>query len=147
MRTFSHFITLSGLSFLLAACQTTPDVTKPPPLSAMQREAMQTKEVPGDFETVFAATLSVLQDEGWQIDAVERESGVIQASSLKRQALWGPESDWLYEQTSYRTSMISVPWTRWERLTARVEPWKEGTVRVRITIVKCGSCGGSITYM
>ena len=54
---------------------------------------MQTRELSGDFATAFSATLSVLQDEGWQIDVVDKESGIIQASSLKRQDSIGPAED------------------------------------------------------
>ena len=122
----------------------------PVPLSAMQREYMQTKEIEGDFDTVFGSVLSVLQDEGWQIEAVDKSAGIIQASSLKRQELVGPSDDWRSpndpvikeirksaKQATHRDLPVST-WTRWEQLTARVEPWGQNTVRARITIVKCG---------
>jgi len=121
----------------------------PPPLSSQQRAAMQTRELNGDFATAFSATLSVLQDEGWQIDVVDKESGIIQASSLKRQDSIGPAEDWSAEQdAAYRDNLIkkvrktetALPeWTRWEQLTAHIEPWGKKTVRHRITITKCGS--------
>jgi len=122
----------------------------PPPLSAMQREYMQTKELSGDFETVFGSVLSVLQDEGWQIEAVDKSAGLIQASSLKRQALIGPSDDWRgandprireIKQEAAKAENQGLPvrtWTRWEQLTARIEPWGDNTVRTRISIVKCG---------
>jgi hypothetical protein len=121
----------------------------PPPLSSQQRAAMQTKELQGDYRTAFAATISVLQDEGWQIDVVDRESGIIQASSLKRQDVIGPAEDWLAEQDKqYRDKLIKkakdsssgLPeWTRWEQLTAHIEPWGKTTVRQRISITRFGS--------
>ncbi len=121
----------------------------PPPLSSQQRSAMQTKELKGGFPTVFAATISVLQDEGWQLDVIDRESGIIQASSLKRQDVIGPAEDWYIDQDEqYRDKLIKqakksesgVPeWTRWERLTAHIEQWEKHTVRERITIIKFGS--------
>ena len=127
----------------------------PPPLSSQQRGAMQTKELNGDFTTAFSAALSVLQDEGWQIDVVDKASGIIQASSLKRQDSIGPAEDWYAEQdTAYRDSIVkkakkaetAIPeWTRWERLTAHIEQWGKKTVRVRLTIIKCGSLSSS-TY-
>jgi hypothetical protein len=121
----------------------------PPPLSSQQRAAMQTRELSGTFATAFSATLSVLQDEGWEIDVVDKESGIIQASSLKRQDTIGPAEDWYAEQNAdYRDNLLknarksetALPeWTRWERLTAHIEPWGKNTVRHRITITKCGS--------
>jgi hypothetical protein len=121
----------------------------PPPLSSQQRAAMQTRELSGNFATAFSATLSVLQDEGWQIDVVDKESGIIQASSLRRQDTIGPGEDWYAEQESaYRDNLVksarknetAIPeWTRWERLTAHIEPWGKNTVRHRITITKSGS--------
>jgi len=121
----------------------------PPPLSSQQRAAMQTRELSGNFATAFSATLSVLQDEGWQIDVVDKESGIIQASSLKRQDTIGPGEDWYAEQESaYRDNLVkssrksetAIPeWTRWERLTAHIEPWGKKTTRLRLTIIKCGS--------
>jgi hypothetical protein len=123
----------------------------PQPLSTLQRAAMQTKELQGDFDTAFAATISVMQDEGWQIDVVDKQSGIIQASSLKRQDIIGPAEDWYAEHDArYRDKLIKkakkekhgaglVEWTRWERLTAHIEPWAKDTVRHRITITKFGS--------
>ena len=144
-----------NLSFL-AACLlsgcfvgSTGRLAPPPPLSSQQRSAMQTRELSGTFATAFSATLSVLQDEGWEIDVVDKESGIIQASSLKRQDIIGPAEDWHAEQNAaYRDDLLksaqksetALPeWTRWERLTAHIEPWGKNTVRHRITITRCGS--------
>ena len=135
---------------LLAGCATKHDSVRPADLSAAQRAAMQTKEMPGHFDTAFAAALSVLQDEGWQVDEVDRASGIIQASSLKRQALFGPADDFrppndplvervLKEAAKAKKKEVLYPeWTRWEQLTAHIEPWQTETVQIRLTIVKCG---------
>lgn len=111
---------------------------KPAPLSPLQRAAMQTKELDGDFETAFAATISVLQDDGWQIDEVDKGSGLIQASSLKRQDLIGPGDDWRAADLDDQDPSAAL-WTRWERLTIHLEPWRSDTVRERISIVRCGA--------
>lgn len=144
------FLVVLFCAWSLTGCFIKPgSMAPPPPLSSQQRAAMQTKELEGDFKTAFAATISVLQDEGWQIDVVDRESGIIQASSLKRQDIIGPGEDWYAEQDSaYREKLIKnaqraeaglSEWTRWERLTAHIEPWGKKTVRHRITITKFGS--------
>ncbi len=124
-------------------------IAPPPPLSSQQRSSMQTKELNGNFATAFAATISVLQDEGWQLVEVDRDSGIIQASSLKRQDVIGPAEDWYAERDSgHRDKLVKqakksesglAEWTRWEQLTAHIEPWGKKTVRQRITITKFGS--------
>lgn len=142
--------------FLLNGCFAgTVRLTPPPPLSSQQRAAMQSKELSGNFTTAFSATLSVLQDEGWQIDVVDKPSGIIQASSLKRQDSIGPAEDWYAERdAAYRDNIAKkarkeqtpLPeWTRWERLTVHIEQWGKKTVRFRITIIKCGSLASN-TY-
>jgi len=151
----SYGVVLAAV-FLLNGCFAgTVRLAPPPPLSSQQRAAMQTKELSGDFTTAFSATLSVLQDEGWQIDVVDKPSGIIQASSLKRQDSIGPAEDWYAEQdAAYRDNLakkarkaeiLPPEWTRWERLTAHIEQWGEKTVRLRLTIIKCGSLASS-TY-
>lgn len=121
----------------------------PPPLSIQQRSAMQTKELEGDFDTGFAATISVLQDEGWQIEVVDKASGIIQAVSLKHQDIVGPNEDWYAENDAgYRDAIIQdakdrktapAEWNRWEQLTCHIEPWGENRIRQRITITAVGS--------
>jgi hypothetical protein len=135
---------------MLSGCaKTTASIPPYQPLSIQQRASMQTKELTGDFDTGFAATISVLQDEGWQIDVVDKDSGIIQASSLKRQDIIGPAEDWYAKNDSaYHEKLIKkaeeekrqLPeWTRWEQLTAHIEPWGSTTIRHRITITKFGS--------
>ncbi len=128
------------------------------PLSAMQRSAMQTKEMPGDFDTAYKATISVLQDHGWQIDTIDRDSGIIQASSIRYQDVIGPNDDFRAHEKSIqkvRTQMAKFKggknvspalWNRWERLTVLIEAWGTKTVRERITIVKCGALPGGRHY-
>lgn len=119
------------------------------PLSSQQRSAMQTKEMEGSFDTGFSATISVLQDEGWQIEVVDKSSGIIQASSLKRQSIIGPAEDWYSKKDPNYINTLQknaaekgsglLDWTRWEQLTVHIEPWGKSTLRERITITKFGS--------
>lgn len=148
-------ILLAGISLAvvmsLAGCASKAQGGPPPSLNAMQRAAMQTKTLEGDAKTAFAAALSVLQDQGWQLDAVDKEGGIIQASSLRKQTLVGPEEDWRASDKAYITQLqkavrqsekqgVAYPlWTRWERLTLHVEPWQKNTVQMRISIVECGT--------
>lgn len=144
---------LVALALVLGCASATP--IPPSRLSAAQRESIQTREFPGEFDTVFAAVLSVLQDEGWEITEVAKESGLIQASSLRRQSLLGPEDDWRspddplvkeIRQQSDRKREHGLPfalWTRWSELTARLEPWHRNSVRVRLSIVEHGTLPSS----
>lgn len=122
----------------------------PVTLEPLQRGAMQTREFPADFETAYAATLSVLQDHGWQLDTIDKASGIIQASSLKRQDWLGPHDDWRRqdpkaleawkrELTGDEEAAPLPEWTRWEQLTAHIEPWGAATVRERVSIVESGA--------
>ena len=90
-------LVLISVSFTPGCAQRKSRLQPTPPLSVQQRAAMQTKELEGDFDTGFAATISVLQDEGWQIEVVDKSSGIIQAVSLKHQDIIGPNEDWYAE--------------------------------------------------
>jgi len=151
MKTACSFLLLVLTSISLASgCgQNKSRLQPPPPLSIQQRAAMQTKELEGDFDTGFAATISVMQDEGWQIEVVDKSSGIIQAVSLKHQDIIGPYEDWYAENDAgYRDDRrkeakdrkVSVSeWNRWEQLTCHIEPWGENRIRQRITITAFGS--------
>jgi len=127
-------------------------------LTPLQRGAMETKELSGDFPTAFKATISVLQDHGWQIDEVDSDSGLIQASSMRRQDVIGPANDARSGESIIQKTRAKIAkfkgdatvspavWTRWERLTAHVEPWGQNTVRLRMTIVRCGTLPAGLHY-
>ena len=89
------------------------------------------------------------------VTEVDRESGLVQASSLRRQSLFGPADDWrgesdpMVKETRERSALLhkhGLPfafWTRWNELTARIEPWHRNSVRVRLSIVKHGTLPSS----
>ena len=146
--TYNGMICLLSIAALFSCVRGKAHLIPPPLLSIQQRAAMQTKEFQGDFDTGFSATISVLQDEGWQIEVVEKSSGIIQASSLKHQDMIGPKEDWYATNYSnYRDNMMkefkdkgcALPeWTRWEQLTSHIENWGKDRIRQRITITKFG---------
>lgn len=119
-----------------------PDVTED------QREAMQTRVIESKPEIVDAALLSVLQAKAWTIDKVDRELGLIQARSLRTKGGVSPANDWLLKlggrkakpplRKYERRNKRRLAWDRWLELTARIESWEDGTVRIRVTIVKVG---------
>lgn len=121
-----------------------------PELTPMQRAAIQTKEIAGDLDTVWNATISVLQDHGYQIDEVDKDGGVIQASSPRRQAAAGPGEAPLAAPTKKQVKSETErreTWTCWERVSVFIEPWTPDSVRERITLVQCGVTAGGLRYV
>lgn len=147
------------LALLSVGCATRrPVVYKPAPLTAEERQEIQTRAMDADFDTVYAATIAVLQDEGWDIQDIQKDSGVIQALTKRRSSKLGPDDDWKAgakdaskeEKKPFSFQKKSEPqklvneWTRWEKLTAHIEPWG-AQVKNRISITKFGSLP-AVTY-
>jgi hypothetical protein len=133
----------------------------PPPkpqLTLAQLSEIQTREFSADFDVAYRATVAVLLERGWQLEATDKEAGLIQATSLHTQDVIGPNRDDLRDHPeigeareamrSFRGSEdMSFPtWTRWERLTVLLEPWGSGAIRGRISIVKRGSLASGMHY-
>lgn len=157
----SYTLALIGILLLTSGCMTSRRSASSGPvvLTEIQRAALQTKEIDGSFKVAMSATVSVLQDRGWQIDTVEHDVGVIQASSLRRQDVLGPHDDWrladdpdlrgdllkaFKKGKEYRGQPVAL-WTRWEQLTVHAEPWGTDKVRMRVSITKHGRSAGSST--
>ncbi len=149
---FRFFI--SGISILLlAGCKTSPTYGPPPPLTAEEREEIQTRVFSSDVSTVFAATINTLQSQEWDIQEVGKDSGVILATSRKWDSRVGPSEDWTAVLPGYSKKPVSEPgvagasqkepdlnqWTRWEKLTAHIETWEGGKTRARVSIIKFGT--------
>ena len=147
---FGCALGMTTAALALAGCSSDHRPALPPELSPMQRTALQTKTIEGDAATAFTAALSVLQDHGWQLSAVDKQGGIIQASSLKTQTFYGPAEEYLASDRSYQRKMQKImkrsqkqglafpQWTRWDQLTLQVEPWQKNNVQMRISVVKCG---------
>lgn len=151
-------LAISVLAGLIAGCVSQKKVVyKPAPLTAEEREEVQMRVLDGDFETAFAATIAILQDKAWNLTEINKDSGVIQAETKRRRDDIGPSEDWQRgtkknktwpsspRQKSGPSDEVLNKWTRWEKLTAHVEPWGAGKVRERISIVKQGSLP-AVTY-
>lgn len=63
---------LLGVLFLLGGCTSTQ-----PKLSQMQIREITTKELEGDYKTVFKATMTILQDQNYIIDNADIDTGLI----------------------------------------------------------------------
>lgn len=116
-----------------------------------KRALMQTRDVAANVDTAFAAMLSVLQDAAWLLDVMDKEHGIIRATTQKEQSLVGPRDDWRkpgdrlvkrLRKEAKRAAKRRIPyphWTRWHALTVRLEPYGTDAVRVRLALVKHGT--------
>ncbi len=149
-----------GVAFLIAflnACSTRgPIVYQPPPLTAAERAEIQTRVFDAEFPVAFSAVIAVLQDNAWDLQDIQRESGVIMAYTRKRSDTIGPSEDWRRDLDTKKkkkakarekdeTASIINQWTRWEKLTAHIESWGAGKSRIRISIVNFGALP-AVTY-
>jgi hypothetical protein len=144
------------IAFLSGCASRGPVVYQPPPLTAAEREEIQTRTFDADFALAFSAVIAVLQDNAWDLQDIQRESGVIMAYTRKRSDTIGPAEDWRRDLEIKKKKKVKAKekdegasiinqWTRWEKLTAHIEPWGSGKSRVRISIVNFGSLP-AVTY-
>ena len=122
MRNFSKFLSLS-IIILLSGCQL------PPPKStktALELQAIQSKEFPTSKKIAFAATLSVLQDQGYIIGSASLDTGLISGKSPTDST----------NQIFYR-EMKDV------KATAFVEEITPGRTKVRLNFVNSSSRSGA----
>lgn len=94
-------------ALLLAGCATTMDV--------MQRRSIESKELEGNFEDAYKATIQVFQDYGYVIKDSDHQSGVIHGETGIKQV-----------------------WFRMENMeiTATLEQFGANMVKERISLVK-----------
>lgn len=144
-----HVVVLLALA---CGCATQKKVAyRPAPLTAAEREEIQIRVFEGDFDTAYSATIAVLQDKEWDLEEINKESGVIQAVTKKREDKLGPSEDWKrgkprkHRKGGRKKDEVLNKWTRWEKLTCHIEPWGGGKVRQRITIAKYGMLP-AVTY-
>lgn len=114
-----------------------PKITQPP-LSIEERQKLQTHTYSAPFDTVFAGTIAVFQDLGWNLDSVDKSSGIIRATTAKKPDSFGPEDEQDYDvqrrrETSAYRSDPSKKWQRWREAVVHTEPWGTGT-RQRIVL-------------
>ena len=108
-----------------------------------ERSAMQTRVLTAPLDTVFASTVAVLQERGWRILKADRASGLIQAESNRRVETLSPKEESLTDlktrqQIVGKRDSAADQWSRWEDLTAHIEPWGS-RVRERIILSRRGA--------
>ncbi len=130
------------LGVVLAGCRNTRLVMQETPLPALspeQRREMQIRQWAAPMDAVFGATLAEIQDLGWTLDSVDKASGIIRASTVKKLEAFGPEDELYYDvgvrrQTAKSRSDVSRKWTRWMEAVIHIEPWGDGKSRQRIVL-------------
>ncbi|MCX7010469.1 MAG: hypothetical protein NTY53_25040 [Kiritimatiellaeota bacterium] len=142
----NKFVASVVLIVLVAGCQT-PLIKPAAPkvLLPADRAVMQTMIYTGRMDTVFAATIAVLQDVGWKLDVVDRPAGLIRATTARKNESLGPEDEReLNLQTRQETTRlhedVTKKWARWQELVIHTEPWNVGNqTRQRIVMTQRGT--------
>lgn len=143
MKMTAHIL-LGLAAVILTGCATPDRVPSGDgvPTSA-ERASMQTRVFATTVDTVFAATVAVLQDREWKILKADRASGIIQAESRRRVEGLGPKEEALTDLKARQRLLekrdsAEDQWTRWDNLTIHIEPWGNH-VRERITLSRTGA--------
>jgi len=76
-----RILTLFALCFFLGGCATTS-------LSSLQRRSIEAKELEGNFDDAYKASITVLQDKGFVIKHTDYNSGVIEAETGIKPGFW-----------------------------------------------------------
>ncbi|TRW17606.1 hypothetical protein [Glacieibacterium frigidum] len=108
---------------LMAVSAPTVAKEKAPVLTALEIQQIQSREFEADFNTVFGALITTLQDNGYTITTSDKSAGIISAAAASKSKmtyniLWGFGSK-----------------KRSQSVSAFVEPAREGWTRLRLTIV------------
>ncbi len=133
------------LLLLLTGCRSTPETPEVrPPLSSADRTAIQSCTYYAPVDVVFSATIATLQDLGWELDTVDKASGLIRATTQKRLEPLGPQEEAITNykfrrQTIQRRTSEKDQWTRWEEMVIHTEPWTGGQTRQRLVFNRHGS--------
>lgn len=108
---------------LIAICPTAVSAAKPPKLTPLEIQALQTREFETSKSILFASVMSVLQDLGYTVDSADMDTGFIKGASPVDNSVnfW----EVMGGQTSARNS----------RVTAFVEQMHGDRARVRLNFV------------
>lgn len=121
-----------------------PPALAPRDVTIDERRAMQSREWAAPPDAVFAATIAVVQDLGWNLDAADRGAGILRASTARKPDAFGPEDETRLDlreriRTARQRSDASRKWSRWREMVVHVEPWGAGRSRQRIVMNLRGS--------
>lgn len=118
-------------------------------LDANQLRSLQLKEIDGDLDSCFKASLFILQDEGWIIKVADKSNGILQAESLRTKSSYSPELDFARTKWGEKPGWHIIntrwgavekgEWERWEEAFVYLEQLDNNTTRVRLNRVKKGT--------
>jgi len=112
------------IAFAITATTASPvEARKPPPLTPMELQALQSREYKTSKDQVFSSVVSVFQDMGYQIGGAEVTSGFINATSANK------------NKTGFFEAMAGVTASGASRVTAFVETMPSGLTRVRLNFM------------
>lgn len=123
-----------GVLLLLEGCTNTQ-----PKLSQMQIREITTKELEGDYKTVFKATMTILQDQNYIIDNADIETGLISCEkAVEKETTTGDVLMILFVDARHGASSkvnISATFTELSKTTTRVR------LNIQETVVTKSSFG------
>jgi predicted component of type VI protein secretion system len=112
------------IAFAITATTASPvEARKPPPLTPMELQALQSREYKTSKDQVFSSVVSVFQDMGYQIGGADVTSGFINATSANK------------NKTGFFEAMAGVTASGASRVTAFVETMPSGLTRVRLNFM------------
>ncbi len=85
-------------------------------LSPLQRKLLESKDLQGNYQDAYKATLQVFQDYGYAITNTDHASGVIHGETGIKRDFWGI--------------------MKWFEATATIEQFGDNVVKERLTILK-----------
>ena len=134
-------IVLGAALVVLTGCRSVeaPRLIPERSISLEERADMQTKFYASSYDSVFSATIAVLQDLGWQLASVDKPAGLIRATTARRLESLGPEDEKVLNAATRRDVVkqhadVSQKWSRWKELVIHTERWQDGRVRQRIVL-------------
>jgi hypothetical protein len=87
---------LLAITFTLSGC-----ATAPPAISPMQMRQFTTRQFDGDFENVYRAAMTVLQDQGYIIKNTDMDAGLIVAQIDKESSRSSQFWQWMFSSNGY----------------------------------------------
>ena len=99
-----------------------------PQISAVELEALQTREFEASVTDAFAATIGAFQSYGYTIQSADRDTGIVIAKTTSNASL---------------NQLIGLTRVEYDKANAFIEPSSAGHVKIRISIVKHVSATGA----
>ncbi len=108
---------------MLSACTTVDGVFGEidPQISAVELEALQTREYEADYTQAFAAAIGAFQSYGYVIQSADRETGLLIAKTTSDATL---------------DALTGLTRVEYDKATAFLEQVAQGRVKIRVSIVK-----------